>query len=188
MVGQNQDRRGDSHQLPAQKERDRISGRGNQLQRQQEHGHRRPGGARGGRSRHVADPVERGDGPDEPDHHHEEATESIRGEHDRVERQRHRHRQGPVATVESAGTGHRPGETDPDDRPASDSGAQARHDEDRRRHGQAGQGELGEQAPLDEGHRPVTCRRARTIASGSGGQPGTSRSTSTTSRTAPATP
>ena len=40
----------------------------------------------------------------------------------------------------------------------------------------------------DHVHRPVRVRSASTIASGLGGQPGTSRSTGTTSATAPATP
>ena len=43
-------------------------------------------------------------------------------------------------------------------------------------------------ADRDQVHRPVSVRSAATIASGRGGQPGTSRSTGTTSPTAPTTP
>src|SRR5690606_32526087 len=62
------------------------------------------------------------------------------------------------------------------------------------RQGRRGGGEQSEGQGRAEGgagqvrHRPVSPRSAPTIASGSGGQPGTSASTGTTSSTGPCTP
>ncbi len=93
-----------------------------------------------------------------------------------------------MPAAERPGAGERARDAEGHDRASREAGAVPGRGQPGRRDRHEGERDLREQAGLHGCHLPVTCRSAATIASGSGGQPGTSRSTSTWSCTAPATP
>ena len=192
VFGQHQQQRGERHQLPQHEEGGHRRGHRDQDQREREQRQHRlrrtraqPVRAVPGR---VADAVHGDRGHDGSRDREEQTGQGVHGHMCSGQRKQPGKRGRPAAPAEC---GDARG-----DASRSHAGRQNSGDRDT---GPVRQGEARERARAaqcggrrqggrDQVHRPVTLRSAATICSGSGGHPGTARSTGTTSETAPSMP
>ena len=139
----------------------------------------------------VADSEPGAEGPDDPDDDEEDTPESVGGKGELAEvgdpgdAGGEGQRAGLTEQGSDAGGGR--GQAEKRVESAGDGRAAGVVDGQRSDEGQACQYRLAEQPDVGEGHLPVTCRSAATMASGGGGQPRTTRSTGTMSATPPTT-
>ena len=198
MVGQQQHRRPQRHDLPRQQERHGVGGRGHELHAHQEDRHRRPGGTAGGGSTGRAHAEQAHDQAHGRDDGHEEPAEPVGGQGEGIHRQYGVEGQAAAGTEQRGDAGRQPGGGEGGAEQPHRVAAACRAHQQCGGHGQDGEKQLQAEARFNEarfneadfdgGHRPVSCRRAATIAAGSGGLPGTRMSISTKSLNGPARP